>query len=430
MTRRPIAYLRRSHAGGNGNGRVSFEVQHAAVLDVARRHGDTDLEVIVEWGVSGADATGAFGGTGRGGKRRAYYDLRDRIERGEVSALYSYSLSRLARSTRELLDLAEACVEHDVPIRLDKEGTIDATSPSGRLYLTVLAAVSSFEAEVAAERARDRTDLMREQGAYIGRNPFGYIIDSGRLLPDPLTHPTLKRVLALYTKLKSPARVARALNVAKVPAPMGGAWVDGTVRRILARQPGYAPPATVRGSRAVPVARFARLLVCPCGRRLTPARKRYRTAKGDAREWVGYTCPGARYAGSHPKVRAVAESVILEAAMAQVGRLRLPDQVEVEAKAEALRGDLDARRGRIIDALEAGTINRAEAEPRLARIAAEVDAIDAETQVVRVPKLDWDWPAEQVNLVLRTFWERIDLGPDMTPTGFVWKLPEEWLASA
>ncbi|MBA2717904.1 MAG: recombinase family protein [Chloroflexi bacterium] len=428
MTRKPIAYLRRSHAGGNGNGRVSFEVQHAAVLDVARRHGDAQPEVIVEWGVSGADATGAFGGTGRGGKRRAYYDLRDRIERDEVSALYSYSLSRLARSTRELLDLAEACVAHDVPIRLDKEGTIDATSPSGRLYLTVLAGVASFEAEVAAERARDRTDQMREQGAYVGRNPYGYLIDDGRLVPDPLAVPTIKKVIKLYRDLKSPAKVARALNDAKVPAPQGGKWGDGTVRRIVSRQPGHTPPQTVRGSRAVPVARFARLLVCACGRTMTPARKRYTTATGERRDWTGYTCPGARYDRTHPKGRAVAESVVLEVAMVEVSRLRLPDRVSVEAKADARRADLDARRGRIIDALEAGAITRAEAEPRLARIAGEVDAIDAETQVVRVPKLDWSWPAEQVNSVLRTFWERIDLGPDMTPTVFVSKLPPEYWA--
>ncbi len=425
MNRHPIAYLRRSHAGtANGNGRVSFDVQRAAVIEMAAHRGDPEPELIVEWGLSGAAAVGAFGGTGRGGRRRGYLDLRAAIEGDQASAIYAYSLSRLARSTRELLDLAELCVAHGVPIRLAKEGDIDGTSPSGRLYLTVLAAVATFEAEVSAERARDRNEAMKERGAFLGRPPFGYLIVDGALVPDPTTTPTLERVLMLYRDLKSPAKVARALNDAGVPAPQGGAWGDGTIRRILARQPDHRPPATVRGSRAVPASRFARLLVCHCGRTLTSARKHYRTAAGEAREWMGYTCPGARYDRRHPKPRAVPESVILEAAKAEADRLRLPERVEIEAKAEAVRADLDARRARIIDALEAGTITRAEADPRLARITAEAEAIEAEAVIVDVPRLDWAWPPEQVNAVLRALWERVELGPDLMPADFVWRVAE------
>lgn len=424
--RRPVAYLRRSNASAaNGNGRVSFETQRTAVLEMAARRGDPEPELVVEWGVSGAAAVGTFGGTGRGGKRRAFGDLRASIADDRVSVLYSYSLSRLARSTRDLLDLAELCVAHRVPIRLAKEGDIDGTTPSGRLYLTVLAAVSTFEAEVSAERARDRNDNLRERGAFIGRPPYGYLLDDGRLLPDPVAAPTLKQVLRLYAKLKSPAKVARALNDAKVPAPQGGKWGDGTVRRILARQPDYKPPATVRGSRAVPVARFARLLVCPCGRMMTPARKYYRTAAGERRTWIGYTCPGARFDRSHPKARTVAESVILEAAKVEAERVRdrLPDRVEVEGKADAKRAELDARRARMIDALEAGTITRAEADPRLAKIAAEADTLEAEVSAVDVPRIDWDWPPESVNAVMHTFFERIELDENMQPVRFVPKFP-------
>lgn len=428
MKPRPFAYLRRSNAGGKGtgNGRVSFDVQRGAVLEMASRRGDPDPELVVEWGVSGASAAGTFGGTGRGGRRRAWHDLRDAIAEGRVSALYAYSLSRLARSTRELLDLAELCVAQSVPIRLAKEGDIDGTSPSGRLYLTVLAAVSTFEAEVAAERARDRNDQMRDRGSYIGRPPYGYLLDDGQLVPDPVAGPTVRRVLRLYTELRSPAKVARALNDAGVVAPQGGTWGDGTVRRILARQPGARPPRTVRGSRAVPAARFARLIVCPCGRTMTPARRQYRTARGEERSWTGYTCPGARYDRSHPKGRAVAERIILDAAKIEAERIRerLPDRVSIAARADEMRADLDARRGRIIDALEAGTITRVEAEPRLAKIAEEADTIEAEEAVVDVPRIDWAWPEEQVNAVMRAFFERIEVGADMRPARFVSRLSE------
>lgn len=442
MASRPVAYLRRSNAGnGNGknSGRVSFDAQRAAVLELAARRGDPEPELVVEWGVSGADASGAgkMGGTGRGGRRRVYHELRARIDAGQVSALYAYSLSRLARSTRELLDLAEACVAHGVPIRLAKEGDIDGTSPAGRLYLTVLAAVSTFEAEVSAERAHDRNEQMKERGAFIGRPPYGYLLADGRLVPDPVATPVVDRVLRLYRDLRSPAKVARALNEAGVPAPQGGSrgWGDGTVRRILARQPGARPPATVRGSRAVPTATFARLLRCHCGATLTPARKRYTTAAGQARVWVGYTCPAARYGRGHGPTRAVAESVILAAAKVEAERLRLPDRVEVETQAEAQRAELDARRGRIIDALESGVITRAEAEPRLDAIKAEVTSLEVEIDTIDIPGLDWNWRPETINSVLVALWERIELGLDMLPIppsperpagGFARRVAEWW----
>src|SRR5437588_8510157 len=100
MPTRAVAYVRRSNASnGHGDGRVSFDAQRSAVLDLAARRGDPEPELVVEWGLSGADAATAFGGTRRGGRRRAYRELRDRIAAGQVSALYAYSLSRLARST-------------------------------------------------------------------------------------------------------------------------------------------------------------------------------------------------------------------------------------------------------------------------------------------------------------------------------------------
>src|SRR5262245_55125494 len=129
----PVAYLRRSSSSKDGaGGRVSYDVQRAAVLDLARRHGDPEPELVTEWGLSGAAQAGVFGGTGRGGRRRAFGDLRERIAAGSVSALYAYSLSRLARSTRDLLDLAELCAGGGVPIRLAKEGDLDFATPHGR----------------------------------------------------------------------------------------------------------------------------------------------------------------------------------------------------------------------------------------------------------------------------------------------------------
>jgi DNA invertase Pin-like site-specific DNA recombinase len=454
--RRPYAYLRRSNAGAgkaHGNGAVSFDMQRAAVLEMAAKRGDPEPELIVEWGVSGADRATGFGGTGRGGRRKAYHELRAAIEADQVSALYAYSLSRLARSTRVVLDLVELCVAHGTPIRLAKEGDVDGTTPAGRLYLTVLAAVATMEAELAAERSHDRNAQMREAGRYIGRPAFGWTIDpdTGLLVEKTDEAPIVARILALYAELKSSRKVARALNAAGVPSPEGGVrgWGDGTVRRILARQPGYQPPATVQGSRAVPVATFARLVVCSCGSRMTPVRKYYTSAAGEPRTWIGYTCMAARFRPDHPKAQSIPEAALLAAARAEAAHLATPAEVQMATDAEAERAALEARRAIILDGLESGLYTKAEATERLAMNASKIAAIDAAKDVVKVPAIDWTWPPETLNPVLTALWDRIELTtvtrpavkrnkkPGMTrqhdelvvggPNAFVWRVPE-WRA--
>ena len=398
----PVAYLRRSSASTQGGGgRVSLDVQTAAVNDLATRHGDPAPETIIEWGMSGAAAAGAFGGTGRGGRRVAFGALRDRVAAGGVSAIYAYSLSRLARSTRDLLDLAELCAGHGVPIRLAKEGDLDFASPHGRLYLTVLAAVATFEAEVAGERARDRTASARDRGEYVGKPPFGYRIDGGKLVAHPDEMPVLERAREVIAGASSDRAAARRLNDLGIPSPTGRKWGDGTVRRIVARDAGrpIVRDRSHRGSPRTPSAMFARLLRCAyCGSRLTVTSKRYRTAAGEDRTWRGYECQGARADSGHPRPRGIAETAVLEWAVRELADLPgLEARVAIAQAADAERAALEARRGRLVDAVEHGTLTRPDVEARLASIATELAVLDERTQVASVPdRVDWEAPAAEV----------------------------------
>jgi hypothetical protein len=47
---------------------------------------------------------------------------------------------------------------------------------------------------------------------------------------------------------------------------------------------------------------------------------------------------------------------------------------------------------------------------------------------VAVPAaIDWSWPRKEINTVLRAMWTQVDLGPDLMPVAFHWRLPE-WRA--
>jgi DNA invertase Pin-like site-specific DNA recombinase len=79
-------------------------------------------------------------------------------------------LDRLGRSVRNLIDLAEALKNRDVGLRVLDQG-IDTTTPAGRMFFHVLAALAEFEASLISERTLDGLEAARARGRKGGRRP-------------------------------------------------------------------------------------------------------------------------------------------------------------------------------------------------------------------------------------------------------------------
>jgi len=83
-------------------------------------------------------------------------------------ALVAVRLDRLARSTRELLDLAQGLDQRGIDlVVLDQQ--IDTRTPSGRLLFTMLAAIGEFERDLIRERTLDGLARARVEGRQGGR---------------------------------------------------------------------------------------------------------------------------------------------------------------------------------------------------------------------------------------------------------------------
>ena len=422
MARHPIAYVRRSAPGAS----LSYQEQREAVRRLAEQHGDADaLTELVDAGKSGAAALGSLGGTGRGtrSRRHAYAELREQITSGQVSAVYAYSLSRLARSTRELLDLAESMAAHGTALRLAKEGAQDFGTPAGRLFVSVLAAVATFEAEVHRDRTADRIAGQRERGEYVGRQPFGYRIEAGQLAPVADEQAIIRRVHDAYATAQTLEATAKALNASGLASPTGGTWQPTTVRRILARSGALGPPDRRRaGSRIRPVAMFARLMYCAtCGGLLSPARKQRPSG-----EWIGYRCAQSRYDPRHGSPGLIAEAAVRSWAEGEAARLRVPyDMLERRTGDETARQALAERRQRVVELFVSGSIPRAEYDGLVADVDARLAAADARAELVAIPPaVDWSGPPEAIQPVLAALWERVTV--DLPARAFVadWRVPE------
>ena len=90
-----------------------------------------------------------------------------RLEPGDV--LIVTRLDRLARSTRDLLNILAAVGEHEAAFRSLRDAWADTTTPHGRLMLTVLGGLAEFERELIRARTGDGRARAKARGVRFGR---------------------------------------------------------------------------------------------------------------------------------------------------------------------------------------------------------------------------------------------------------------------
>ena len=89
----------------------------------------------------------------------------------EGDTLYVESISRLGRSTKDLLNIIDALTEKGVTLISHKE-KIDTDTPTGKFMLTVFAALSQLERKQLKQRQRGGIEIAKAQGKYTGRKPI------------------------------------------------------------------------------------------------------------------------------------------------------------------------------------------------------------------------------------------------------------------
>jgi DNA invertase Pin-like site-specific DNA recombinase len=401
----PVAYIRKSRVFDERAG-VSWEVQEAKVRELAAQYGDngTRLLILSDWNVSGRKS---------GKARPGYQRLVAMVTAGEASAVYSYNMARLSRSTRDLLDLVHLADERGIPVRLVAD-QFDTSTATGRMLLTVLAAVDEMTADLASEHAKDAVAARRARGDTLG-HPYGQ-----RPGEDPAA------VVAAYRDAGSLLGAARLLNERKVPTRLGGPWGTSTVNDLLIRT-GAKVHRTRPGAKARAPFMFYGLLRCHCGHLLTGSR--YRNGKDP--EYTAYKCHYGWTVPTHG-VSSVPEKRVLAWAREEAARLRVPDAVIIEEERQAERDRLEARRSVIADMYEGnGPPWREEYRRRMAALKVAEDALaaqEAATAIVAVPEaIDWTWTPEAVNTVLRAMWNHVELDNAMAPVRAEWTVPE-WRA--
>ena len=101
--------------------------------------------------------------------RPALTRMLDQLREGDVVVVAR--LDRLARSTRDLLEIAEILKEGGTGLRSLGEPWADTTSPAGKMVLTVFAGMAEFERALIHQRTSSGRVAARTRGVRFGRPP-------------------------------------------------------------------------------------------------------------------------------------------------------------------------------------------------------------------------------------------------------------------
>jgi DNA invertase Pin-like site-specific DNA recombinase len=168
-----------------GYARVSTDDQS---LDIQRRRlREAGCELLFEEKISGAARS-----------RPVLDKLLEQLRSHDV--LVIARLDRLARSTAELLRIAEIITEKQAGFLSLDEPWADTTTPSGKMILTIFAGIAEFERSLILSRTEDGRQAAKARGVAFGR-------------PRKLRPEQQELVREVLREGKSISAVARTFNV-------------------------------------------------------------------------------------------------------------------------------------------------------------------------------------------------------------------------
>jgi DNA invertase Pin-like site-specific DNA recombinase len=121
----------------------------------------------------------------------------DQLRKGDQVIIWK--LDRLARSTRDLLDICDRIGAAKVSFRSLSETWADTTTPGGKMILTVFAGIAEFERDLIVERTTSGRTAAQKRGVKFGR-------------PGKLSPSQLEAIKSLLAQGKSVKDVADAFN--------------------------------------------------------------------------------------------------------------------------------------------------------------------------------------------------------------------------
>jgi site-specific DNA recombinase len=134
-------------------------------------------------------------GYAKNGKRPGLDRMLSRLD--EVDAIVFWKLDRLARGVAKFYGILQQAEAANVALVSTAE-PFDTSSPMGRAMVGITAIFAELESDVISERSRAMHRHLREQGRWVGRVPFGWRLEDGKLVGEPKGQAVLREAAERY----------------------------------------------------------------------------------------------------------------------------------------------------------------------------------------------------------------------------------------
>lgn len=216
-----VGYVRVSTQGQALDG-ASLEAQQAKIEAWCMAN-DYELKAIYQdAGISGTKAD-------RPGLQQAL----EATSKGD--ALITYSMSRISRSTKDMLRLSERLKKRKVDL-VSLTEKIDTTTAAGKMVFRMMAVLNEFERDIISERTKAALSYKKAIGEKYGPVPFGYRQVEKRLIEVQREANIVADILSMREQGSTLADIANQLNTRGIKGKRGGKWYASTVRHLISRQ--------------------------------------------------------------------------------------------------------------------------------------------------------------------------------------------------
>jgi len=215
-----IGYIRVSTQGQVDEG-VSLEQQQAKIEAWCHANDYELVTVFQDAGISGKTLNG----------RTGLVDALEATQKG--FALITYSMSRISRSVRDMLDIGDKLKKRGADL-VSLTEKIDTTSAAGKMIFNMLAVMNQFERDQISERTKAALAHKKQKGERIGTIPYGYSCKDGiNLVPNKEEQAILNDINKLRQSGYKLREIAEQLNKDGLVTRRGSQWKVQTVHNLL-----------------------------------------------------------------------------------------------------------------------------------------------------------------------------------------------------
>lgn len=217
-----VGYVRVSSAKQVEEG-VSIEAQKEKIKQWIKLNDANLIGIFEDNGITGRNTNG----------RPGFQEALELVVK-EKAVMVCYSLSRLSRSTKDMLQIGTKLEKAGAEL-VSVQEQINTTTAAGKMVFRMLAVLNEFEIDLISERTKTALAHLKKQGKKTGGIvPFGWNVDeTGKLHKNPEEQKVIRKIMNLHNGGMKFQTIGNHLNGRGITTKTGKQWYAQSVKNVV-----------------------------------------------------------------------------------------------------------------------------------------------------------------------------------------------------